>query len=87
MIELRKILETNSIAVDNLERLQPLLYHNVLAAMKEACEKAIDLCAEKTEIDFKNIEGDTCLGNIELDPYTGYFVDKESIITVKDLIK
>ena len=57
----------------------------VLAAMKEACEKAIDLCAEKAEIDFKDIEGDTCLGN--LDPYTEYFVDKESIIAVKDLIK
>ena len=57
----------------------------ILAAMKEACEQVIDLCAEKAEIDFKNIEGDTCLGN--LDPYTEYFVDKESIIAVKDLIK
>jgi hypothetical protein len=74
-INLEEVLKINS---DELNHNQGWYNEtDVLTAMRQAVEQAIDLCAENASIDWLNVENEEDISRI----------DKQSILNTKQLIK
>ena len=73
MINLEEILIK---AIMDSESIDGIDYISALRAMKEACDLTVDLCAEEAQLNWSQ-EWET----------KEYFIDKESILSLKEQIK